>query len=81
MKRLLFFIFILLSITGYSQEKRLALVIGNSAYEHGGELPNPINDAFAMKQALTDVGFYVLEYFNLDEGELKKAIDELGGRK
>ena len=78
MKKLFFFLCFLLSTTVYSQEKRLALVIGNSAYEHGGELPNPINDAFAMKQALTDVGFEVLEYFNLDEGELKKAIDEFG---
>jgi hypothetical protein len=59
MKRLLFFICLLLSITVYSQEKRLALVIGNSAYEHGGELRNPVNDANAMKQVLSQVGFEV----------------------
>lgn len=78
MKRLLFFSCLLLSIAGYSQEKRLALVIGNSAYEHGGELRNPINDAFAMKQALTEVGFEVQEYYNLSQGDLKKAIDDFG---
>jgi len=62
MKRLLFFIFVLLSISAYSQEKRLALVIGNSAYEYGGILKNPVNDAYAMKQVLSDIGFDVLEY-------------------
>ncbi len=45
MKRLLLFICLLLSITAYSQEKRLALVLGNSAYLHGGALANPVNDA------------------------------------
>ena len=34
----------LLSVNVYSQEKRLALGIGNSAYEHGGPLRNPVND-------------------------------------
>ena len=78
MKKLLFFIFLLSSLTGYSQEKRLALVIGNSAYEHGGVLKNPVNDANAMKQALSQIGFEVLEHFNLDEGEMKQAIDYFG---
>ncbi len=75
MKSQLVFICLLLSVTLYSQEKRLALIIGNSAYEHGGVLKNPVNDAYAMEQALTQVGFEVMEYYNLDEGELKKAID------
>ena len=78
MKKLLLFIFLLSSLTGYSQEKRLALVIGNSAYEHGGVLKNPVNDANAMKQALSQIGFEVLEHFNLDEGEMKQAIDYFG---
>ncbi len=78
MKELIFFVCLLISFTLYSQEKRLALVIGNSAYEYGGELPNPINDAFAMKRSLTEVGFDVQEYYNLSQGDLKKAIDEFG---
>ena len=36
---------------------RVALVIGNSAYEHTSELPNPVNDATAMRDALTRLGF------------------------
>jgi len=78
MNKLFFFICLMLSLTCYSQEKRLALLIGNSAYEHGGVLKNPVNDAYAMKQALSQIGFEVLEHFNLDEGEMKQAIDEFG---
>lgn len=78
MKRFIFFFCLVIPLTVYSQEKRLALVIGNSAYEHGGVLKNPVNDAYAMKQVLSQVGFDVMEYFNLDEGELKQAIDAFG---
>jgi uncharacterized protein (TIGR02145 family) len=78
MKRLLFFICVLVSISAYSQEKRLALVIGNSAYEYGGILKNPVNDAYAMKRVLSDIGFDVLEYYNLNQGDMKKAIDDFG---
>jgi len=78
MKRILFIICLLLSATVYSQEKRLALIIGNSAYEHGGPLKNPVNDADSMKQALTQVGFEVLGHFNLRQAEMKMAIDYFG---
>ena len=33
-------------------EKRVALVIGNSAYQHTAPLPNPKNDAVAMAAAI-----------------------------
>lgn len=78
MKRALIIICLLLSATGYSQEKRLALVIGNGAYEHGGPLRNPVNDADSMKHALTQVGFEVLDHFNLTLAEMKMAIDYFG---
>ncbi len=77
-KILLFISLTLFSYSVHSQEKRLALVIGNSAYEHGGVLRNPVNDAMEMKRALYQVGFDVLEYFNLDQGEMKRAIDDFG---
>ena len=80
MKKFFFFGIILLSITSYSQEKRLALVIGNSKYEHAGELPNPVNDAESMKQALSKVGFEVLEYHNLNQTEMRRAIDDFGAK-
>ncbi|MCF6241720.1 MAG: caspase family protein [Bacteroidales bacterium] len=59
-------------------EKRLALVIGNAAYEFGGQLANPENDAQAIAQALRQTGFKVMEYTNLSQKDIKKAIDEFG---
>lgn len=38
-------------------EKRIALVIGNSAYRNTPALSNPKNDAIAMGQALKRLGF------------------------
>ena len=38
----------LLRILPSHAEKRISLVIGNSAYQHVGRLPNPANDAAAM---------------------------------
>ena len=42
-------------------EKRVALVIGNSAYENVGRLGNPANDAAAMTATLQPAGFDVVE--------------------
>jgi hypothetical protein len=59
-------------------EKRLALVIGNSNYIYGNFLPNPVNDANAISQALAEVGFTVLKYLNTDQKMLNRALDEFG---
>jgi hypothetical protein len=59
------------------QEKRIALVIGNGNYI-GSTLANPENDAKAMRVALQSVGFTVMEYENLNQVQMKKAIDEFG---
>jgi uncharacterized caspase-like protein len=59
------------------QEKRIALVIGNGNYI-GSILANPENDARAMKNVLIKSGFEVLEYENLKQSQMKKAIDEFG---
>jgi len=42
-------------------EKRVALVIGNSAYKHAGELQNPKNDAADIAAALKALNFEVIE--------------------
>ena len=42
-----------------SSEKRVALVIGNSAYDVA-PLKNPVNDARDMAQALAALGFEVI---------------------
>ncbi len=61
-----------------SGEKRLALVIGNAAYEFGGKLANPENDAHAIAEALKKTDFEVMQYTNLSQKDIKKAIDEFG---
>lgn len=59
-------------------QKRLALVIGNSSYQHGGALKNPVNDARAISTALQNAGFEVLRHENLTQSQMKKAINDFG---
>lgn len=54
-------------------EKRVALVIGNSAYKHAPALANPKNDALGMAAALQRLDFEVLAGTDLD----KPAMDKL----
>lgn len=62
----------------FQSETRLALVIGNADYVYGGTLNNPVNDARSMSEALQKVGFDVLKYENLNQKDMKKAIDDFG---
>lgn len=59
-------------------QRRIALVIGNSSYIHAGKLRNPINDARSMSSALTSLGFKVLKYEDVSLSEMKKAVDKFG---
>src|SRR5215831_15874426 len=56
--------------------KRVALVIGNSAYQHAVALANPVNDATAMGAALKQVGFAVLLGLDLDKRTFDGKIHE-----
>ena len=60
-KHLIFLLLIFLTVSGFTQDKRLALVIGNAAYQHGGALKNPVNDANLMAQTLQDLNFEVIK--------------------
>lgn len=53
-------------------DKRIALVIGNSAYRNTAPLPNPRNDATDVAKALKAVGFTVVEGYDLD----KRGMDD-----
>jgi hypothetical protein len=46
-----------LSVACAFAEKRVALVIGNSAYKNVARLTNPVNDAAAVAAMLKTVGF------------------------
>jgi hypothetical protein len=61
-------------------EKRLALVIGNGKYLNSSELANPVNDARAMRDALQSVGFEVMEYEDLNQNQIKKAMVDFGAK-
>jgi len=64
-------------------QKRIALVIGNSAYRHSRKLANPRNDAADVSAALKRHNFQVIEGFDLDKVALDAKISEftaaLGG--
>ena len=57
--------------------KRLALVIGNGAYDNG-PLRNPGNDARAMARTLRALGFEVIEHHDLDFQGMRRAVVEFG---
>jgi uncharacterized caspase-like protein len=58
-------------------EKRVALVIGNSGYQHAVALANPANDASAIAKLLKDIGFDVVEVRrDVPALELRRAIRE-----
>jgi len=50
-------ILLMLSSSAVRAGKRVALVIGNSSYQHVGDLANPKNDATDMTAALRLYGF------------------------
>ena len=62
-----------------SQERRLALVIGNGNYRTS-TLSNPENDAKSMEQSLKNFGFKVIRYENLTQAKMTEAIDDFGNK-
>ena len=77
-KLLIIFLPVLLVVHAIGQEKRLALVIGNSNYIHGGTLANPENDADSISKILIGLGFNVLSHKNLDQKSMQQLIDDFG---
>lgn len=59
------------------QGKRVALVIGNSAYEKVAKLPNPQRDADKIAQTLKNIGFEVVTIANdMGREKLSAALRE-----
>jgi hypothetical protein len=65
-----------LSSTAAWAEKKVALIIGNSAYESVGKLPNPANDATAVAKMFQDAGFEVIGRRDLGNVEFRRTIRE-----
>ena len=80
MKKRTFLLLFLACLLGQAraQQKKLALIVGNSTYENGALLANPLNDVMAMDAVLQQLGFVTMRYENVGLNELKKAIDQFG---
>jgi hypothetical protein len=61
----------------YKNEKRYALVIGNSNYKHGAALRNPVNDAADMGMALESLHFDVVTLTDATYIEIRTAFLQL----
>lgn len=62
-------------ITGPSfGSERIALVIGNSHYHHNASLKNPGNDARAVSEGLSDVGFEVTVKLDLTGADMRREL-------
>lgn len=82
MRRLLIILVVLILVSvpvvGFSAtERRVALVIGNSAYKNA-PLRNPANDATDISRALKRLGFKVTMLRNADQRKMKSSIREFG---
>ena len=75
--------FFLIGLTGLPAwaQKRVAVVIGNSAYENIAKLANPANDAAAIADVLKKAGFDAVA-LNRDVGaaDMKRALDEVSSK-
>lgn len=65
---------LLLSLGSGAQERRVALVIGNSTYANVTSLANPVNDATDLAAALTRIGFEVTLATDLDINGMRTAL-------
>jgi Caspase domain/Domain of unknown function (DUF4189) len=62
-------------------EKRIALVVGNSAYQNITRLDNPRNDAVLMGETLASLGFTLIggrAQLDLDKAALDTAVQNFG---
>lgn len=54
--------------------RRVALVIGNGDYKVVGRLPNPVRDAAAVAAQLKQLGFEVIDRYDLDVKAMRGAL-------
>lgn len=69
------------AVTAAQADKRVALVLGISAYQHVAKLPNPSNDASAMAELFRKSGFDVVET-KRDVGiaDLRRAVGDFSDK-
>jgi uncharacterized caspase-like protein len=69
---------LLMSVDMARADKRVALVVGNGAYDVVAQLSSPPIDAIAMAAMLRDIGFEVVEGTNLKRDKMTKLLLEFG---
>ena len=71
-----------ISFNIFSQdEKRLALVIGNSNYDSIAKLANPVNDAKLIAKTLDSLNFDVILETDLDKNKFMSTVIEFGKKR
>ncbi|CAG1010324.1 hypothetical protein RHIZO_03755 [Rhizobiaceae bacterium] len=69
-------VLLLIAAFGARAEGRVALVIGNGAYQEATSLANPVNDAADVAARLRGLGFKVIEAHDLEKRALERRIGE-----
>jgi len=69
---------LLVSASVAKADKRVAFVLGNSAYKNVAPLPNPAIDAKSIAKVLRNVGFEVVEGANLSRDKMTERLLEFG---
>ena len=67
---------VLFGITAAKADGRVALVIGNGAYQNLSTLTNPVSDAKAVAESLRARGFQVFEHYDIARGDLLNALED-----
>jgi uncharacterized caspase-like protein len=65
---------LLVQVLPASAQKRMALVVGNGAYQNAAPLPNPANDARAVAEKLAGLGFDVHTAIDATQPALLEAL-------
>jgi len=66
-------ILLLLTTSSFASNK-VALIIGNSRYQHAEHLPIPAGDAKAVSKQLRTLGFKTIEGIDVSKGEMKALL-------
>ncbi len=69
---------LLIEVASPAHARRIALVVGNSTYQHTRALPNAANDATAIGIALERIGFKVSAANNLDQRAMIDVLRRFG---
>lgn len=64
----------------FAQDKKVALVIGNSDYKNVFPLKNPVNDATDVGDALKRIGFQVTALRNAPVADMRSTLKQFGDK-